>query len=85
MEVISCLESPFFGSLDLKQLERKIGELEEDKIGVWIPVLICYIAVPIYLIYRLVKKASDVELTDSSNFETEGLALGTWVRDKRRD
>lgn len=85
VDVISSLESPYFGSLDLAQLERKIGELEEDRVGVWIPVFICYIAIPIYLIYRLVNQASHVELTDLSNFETEGLALGTWVRDKRRD
>lgn len=59
--------------------------LENEDLGLWIPVLVLYVFMPLYLVYEAICSVAAAEVTEMANFETQGLALGTWVRDKRRD
>ena len=80
----------FIGSLQSEGCEQetilqRIAALQRDGVGVWMPVLILYILLPCYGMYRVSRLFMGTELTELSNYETQGIALGTWVRDKRRD
>jgi pheromone shutdown protein TraB len=72
-------------SFDPQKLDMTRAVLEEDRIGVWLVVLPLYILAPLYMIFLGVAYLMRAEMTELSNFETQGIALGTWVRDKRRD
>jgi hypothetical protein len=65
--------------------EQSIRKLESDDVGYWIPVFLLYIFLPLYGLTVAINKLASVELGELRNYETEGIALGTWVRDKRRD
>ncbi len=63
----------------------RLEELELESAGLWIPVVLLYLMFPMYVLYRIIQLAGRTELTELANYETQGIALGTWVRDTRRD
>ena len=84
-EVTSTLEAKTRGVPDLKRVAQRTAELEQEGLGLWIPVFLLYLFLPCYSMYWLVTGLMRTELTELDNYETQGIALGTWVRDKRRD
>jgi len=73
------------GKIDSDTIRSRISHLEEDDLGLWIPVILLYMCFPIALIFKFVTYVGNVQLKELSNYKTEGIVLGTWVRDKSRD
>lgn len=63
----------------------RLVDLEAEGVGLWLPVLALYILLPVIFSIYLVRELNSGRLVDLSNYETQGIALGTWVRDRRRD
>lgn len=70
---------------DAERISQRINHLEEDGLGLWLPVLLLYIIIPSAFLYKSLIYLASGKITELSKFETEGLVLGTWVRDKTRD
>ena len=70
---------------DIPKVDQRLRELESHGPGLWMMIIIMYLLAPSYLVYRVLYWVSKSELIEFANFETQGIALGTWVRDKRRD
>jgi hypothetical protein len=84
-EVLQILEEGRLAESSDDILERRIEAMDSDGSGYWLPVAILYLFLPIALLFELFKWIGKNELTELANYETQGIALGTWVRDSRRD
>lgn len=80
-DVIDQLDAVLNGDAPM----RPIDELDSDVAGLWIPVVILYLLLPSYASYQVISRTKRSELGELANYETQGIALGTWVRDTRRD
>ena len=84
-DVFSEVETLPAEMLRSEVLDQCIRKFESDEVGYWIPVFLLYILIPLYGLTVAINKLASSELGELRNYETEGIALGTWVRDKRRD
>ena len=84
-DIVSMLETKILSDLTDTEVQSKISELDTDAVGLWVPVFLCYVVLPIVFLYETIRIGLRGELGELSNYETQGIALGTWVRDKRRD
>ena len=84
-DVLARLESGSLSAFTEAQIDARIRDLEEERAGLWIPVIFMYLILPAYTVYQGFRFVSSKKLTDFGNYETQGIALGTWVRDTRRD
>lgn len=73
------------GRLDSSGSEDVISDIDKECMGVWLPVFIIYILLPCAIVYKSVSHMLTSHVSELSNYETQGVALGTWVRDLRRD
>ena len=71
--------------LSHEAISERIRQLDSDAGGFWIPVLLLYVTTPIICVYQLGRYLVSLNVGDLGNYETQGIALGTWVRDKSRD
>lgn len=84
-DVVERLESDDFINRSTDDFERILLDIESDGAGLWIPVFLIYILLPTAVGYTGLRYLWRHKLSELSHFETQGIALGTWVRDSRRD
>ena len=72
-------------SITDERARERLSQLEDDNVGLWLPVLLLYILLPCGICYEAVKFFGSSQISQMSKYETEGILLGTWVRDKTRD
>jgi hypothetical protein len=84
-DVLAKLESAELRRIQADIISEGIVHLESYESGLWIPVLLLYIMCPIYTLFLLGKFIPGTDMSEFGNYETQGIALGTWVRDRRRD
>ena len=65
--------------------ESRIHTLDSEKGGKWVLLVCLYVLLPLSSVIGIAKLLYGSKLKDLSNYETQGIALGTWVRDRRRD
>lgn len=68
-----------------ERVTERLSQLEDDNIGLWLPVLLLYILLPCGICYEALMFFGRSPMSQMSKYETEGILLGTWVRDKTRD
>ena len=84
-DVLSQLETGALQRLAVDAISARIAHLESYETGLWIPILLLYIICPIYAFILLMRYIPGTDMSEFANYETQGIALGTWVRDRRRD
>ena len=84
-EVVERLEAHGLLNQPLNDLEVRLRELESEGAGLWVPVFILYVLFPLMTVYGGVRYLMGTKLGELGHYETQGIALGTWVRDSRRD
>ena len=84
-EVVERLETHGLLNQPLNDLEVRLRELESEGAGLWVPVFILYVLFPLMTVYGGVRYLMGTKLGELGHYETQGIALGTWVRDSRRD
>lgn len=83
--ILEALEGVPVSNINSLDVGERIEELDSPGISHWLIVIGLYLVIPAVLIFESLTRMNSSKLKDLSNYETQGIALGTWVRDKRRD